>query len=202
MHSHDVHLSIFLGSRTIYVVERLIADHRQLHSEFSVKVDQIEECLEVGRDLLEAPKQPGSPQFSSLYLAMTGPRGEVREACVLLATERIITGELWRERWDRLQMLLDVRYFVRDSDASSAWLNSREVVLVLARRNFGETLAETLAYLGAHYAFEKACAGAQERFEALKRLTRVSDPSNYPSCGCGLNVTKHSNCLNARAIRL
>ncbi len=70
-------------------------------------------------------------------------------------------------------MLIDARYFLRDASAGEAWLASREVYLVSSRRSIGETLAETLALLGAHYAFEKACASVEERFAALKRLTKV-----------------------------
>ncbi|VDL97507.1 unnamed protein product [Schistocephalus solidus] len=154
-----------------------LAEHRQLHSELAAKAERIEDCLCMGRALLEAPTREVSGNantvFSPLYLSMVGPRGEVRELCVLLATERVITNELWRERWDRLQMLLDVRYFIRDADSCDAWLNSRETYLVGARRNFGDSLADTIALLGAHYAFMRACAGAEARFDALKRLTQL-----------------------------
>lgn len=90
-----------------------------------------------------------------------------------LATERILVEAMWRERWERLAMLLDARYYLRDAAAAESWLGSREVYLVSVRRNIGENLAETLALLGAHYAFERACASAEERFNALKRLTKV-----------------------------
>ncbi|KAL7061349.1 hypothetical protein AAHC03_09639 [Spirometra sp. Aus1] len=164
-------------SRNVTAVERLVAEHRQLHSELEAKAERIDDCLCTGRALLEAPSREVSGDagtgFSPLYLSMVGPRGEVRELCVLLATERVITNELWRERWDRLQMLLDVRYFIRDADTCDAWLNSRETYLVGARRKFGESLSDTIALLGAHYAFMRACAGAEARFDALKRLTQL-----------------------------
>lgn len=104
---------------------------------------------------------------------LTAPCGEVREVCVSLATERILAEAMWRERWERLTLLLDARCFLRDASAAESWLGAREVYLVSVRRNIGETLADTLALLGAHYAFERACASADERFAALKRLTKV-----------------------------
>lgn len=167
--SSSYSVTIVSFSRTIYAVERLIAEHRHLYSELGIKIQQAEECLNVGREILEFT----SP-VSQLYATLTAPRGEVREVCILLATERIITEAMWRERWERIVMLLDARYFLRDASAGEAWLVSREVYLVSTRRAIGETLADTLALLGAHYAFEKACASAEERFAALKRLTKVT----------------------------
>ncbi|KAL5109500.1 hypothetical protein TcWFU_009757 [Taenia crassiceps] len=165
-------------SRTIYGVERLIAEHRQLHVEMGIKVKQVEECLDVGRAILgignhSITEEASRPARSRLHAVLTAPQGEVRETCVALATERILIEALWRERWERLGMLLDVRYYMRDAAAAESWLVSREVYLVSVRRNIGETLAETLALLGAHYAFERACNSAEERFAALKQLTKM-----------------------------
>ncbi|KAH9284759.1 Spectrin beta chain [Echinococcus granulosus] len=165
-------------SRTIHGVERLIAEHRQLYAELRIKVEQVEECLDVGRTILgigshSVTDEAVAPSTSHLHAVLTAPQGEVREACVALATEHILIEALWRERWERLGMLLDVRYYLRDAAAAESWLVSREVYLVSVRRNIGETLAETLALLGAHYAFERACASAEERFAALKQLTKM-----------------------------
>ncbi|KAM3185464.1 hypothetical protein ACTXT7_006316 [Hymenolepis weldensis] len=162
-------------SRTAYGVERLIGEHRQLYAELGMKVKQIEDCLDEGRSILgigvTSTSTPSKP--SRLWMVLTAPRGEVREVCVSLATERILAEAMWRERWERLSLLLDVRYFLRDASAAESWLGAREVYLVSVRRNIGENLAETLALLGAHYAFERACASADERFDALKRLTKM-----------------------------
>ncbi|KAL5960690.1 Spectrin beta chain [Taenia solium] len=165
-------------SRTIHGVERLIAEHRQLYAEMGIKVKQVEECLDVGRAILgigthSTMDEAARPATSRLHAVLTAPQGEVRETCVTLATERILIEALWRERWERLGMLLDIRYYMRDAAAAESWLVSREVYLVSVRRNIGETLAETLALLGAHYAFERACASAEERFAALKQLTKM-----------------------------
>ncbi|KAM7535121.1 hypothetical protein Aperf_G00000095644 [Anoplocephala perfoliata] len=162
-------------SRTIDDVERLIGEHRQLYAELGIKVKQIEECLDAGRSILGIGENsvPTPTEPSQLWVTLTAPCGEVREVCVSLATERILAEATWRERWERLTLLLDARYFLRDASAAESWLGAREVYLVSVRRNIGETLAETLALLGAHYAFERACASAEERFAALKRLTKA-----------------------------
>nr|CDS27545.1 spectrin beta chain [Hymenolepis microstoma] len=162
-------------SRTAYGIERLIGEHRQLYAELGVKVKQVEDCLDEGRSILSIGMTPVSTQSdrSRLWRVLTAPRGEVREVCVSLATERILAEAMWRERWVRLTLLLDARYFLRDASAAESWLGAREVYLVSVRRNIGENLAETLALLGAHYAFERACASADERFNALKRLTKM-----------------------------
>ncbi|VEL34765.1 unnamed protein product [Protopolystoma xenopodis] len=102
-----------------------------------------------------------------------GPRGEVRERCVQLATGRLLLNELWRERWDRLHLLLEVRQFSRDASACFDWLRSREAQLAAQRRQLGDSLAETLRLLGAHEAFERTLAGAEDRFNVLRRLTTL-----------------------------
>ncbi|KAL3319259.1 hypothetical protein Ciccas_002083 [Cichlidogyrus casuarinus] len=146
-------------------VENLILEHRNLMEELKTKSQSIEDCLNLGRRLLPAPET--EPTRDDLI----GPRAEVRERCVQLATGHLLLGELWRERWDRLHLLLEVRQYCKDSNACFEWLRERELKLSTARNKLGDNLSETLTLLGAHYAFERVILGAEERFQALKKLT-------------------------------
>ncbi|CAH8829605.1 unnamed protein product [Trichobilharzia szidati] len=160
--------------RDISGVEYLIEDHKQLRVELESRNQRIEECLNLGRILLAefaASEAKPSPTPGKPNLVAT--RTEVRERCVQLATGRILLNELWRERWDRLHLLLEIRQFARDANSAEIWLIGKELQLESARRQLGETLAETLALLGAHYAFQQTLATADERFNALKRLTTL-----------------------------
>ncbi|TGZ70924.1 hypothetical protein CRM22_002912 [Opisthorchis felineus] len=154
--------------RDVSGVEALINDHSILHNELEARSKSIESCLDLGRSLLQLDPPSTDPSHP-----LTGPRSEVRERCVQLATGHLLVQELWRERWDRLHLLLEVRQFARDSASAEAWLAGKELQLEVARRQLGETLSETLTLLGAHYAFEQTLVTANERFNALKRLTTL-----------------------------
>lgn len=89
-----------------------------------------------------------------------------------LVTERIQLADQWTERWETLQLLLEVYQFARDAEVADAWLMAQEPYL--ASKDLGETLDETLALLKKHLAFERAAATQEERFLALQKLTTVS----------------------------
>lgn len=144
--------------------------------ELESRNQRIEDCLNLGRILLaEFAAHEEKAILPTMKPSLIATRTEVRERCVQLATGRILLNELWRERWDRLHLLLEIRQFARDANSAEIWLMGRELQLESARRQLGETLAETLALLGAHYAFQQTLATADERFNALKRLTTVSN---------------------------
>ncbi|CAH8441706.1 unnamed protein product [Heterobilharzia americana] len=161
--------------RDISGVEYLIEDHKQLRVELESRNQRIEDCLNLGRVLLtEFTTEEAKPSVvTSGKPSLIATRTEVRERCVQLATGRILLNELWRERWDRLHLLLEIRQFARDANSAEIWLIGKELQLESARRQLGETLAETLSLLGAHYAFQQTLATADERFNALKRLTTL-----------------------------
>ncbi|CAH8665856.1 unnamed protein product [Dicrocoelium dendriticum] len=154
--------------RDVTGVELLVQEHSNLRDELVTRTQAIDSCLQLGRTLLQNDSGSGT---SPLIVVL--PNDEVRERCVQLATGQLLVQELWRERWDRLHLLLEVRQFARDATSAEAWLASRELQLEIARRQLGETLSETLMLLGAHYAFEQTIAVANERFGALKRLTTL-----------------------------
>ncbi|CAI2723596.1 unnamed protein product [Schistosoma spindalis] len=160
--------------RDISGVEYLIEDHKQLRVELESRNQRIEDCLNLGRILLtEFAAQEEKAMLPIMKPSLIATRTEVRERCVQLATGRILLNELWRERWDRLHLLLEIRQFARDANSAEIWLMGKELQLESARRQLGETLSETLALLGAHYAFQQTLATADERFNALKRLTTL-----------------------------
>ncbi|KAK4472699.1 hypothetical protein MN116_003927 [Schistosoma mekongi] len=160
--------------RDISGVEYLIEDHKQLRVELESRNQRIEDCLNLGRTLLtEFDAAEEKIVVTPVKPSLIASRTEVRERCVQLATGRILLNELWRERWDRLHLLLEIRQFARDANGAEIWLMGKELQLESARRQLGETLSETLALLGAHYAFQQKLATADERFNALKRLTTL-----------------------------
>ncbi|TPP62374.1 Spectrin beta chain [Fasciola gigantica] len=158
--------------RDVLGVEFLIKEHTSLHSEIEARADSVESCLNLGRIIL-AEHPVLSTETVPARDPLAGPRAEVRERCVQLATGHLLVKELWRERWDRLHLLLEVRQFARDANTAEVWLAGKELQLEMARRQLGETISETLMLLGAHYAFQKTLVSANERFNTLKRLTTL-----------------------------
>ena len=105
----------------------------------------------------------------------------------------------WEERWEHLQLILEVYQFARDAAVAEAWLMAQDpylkseelgvsflcialnelfnVGLLTHVTNFlilQQTIDEVENLIKKHEAFEKAAAAQEERFAALERLTTVS----------------------------
>ena len=82
----------------------------------------------------------------------------------------------WEERWEHLQLILEVYQFARDAAVAEAWLIAQDPYL--KSDEFGQSIDEVENLIKKHEAFEKAAAAQEERFAALERLTTVSSRSN------------------------
>ncbi|TGZ63077.1 hypothetical protein CRM22_007109 [Opisthorchis felineus] len=142
--------------RDVSGIDLLMNNHRSLKAEIDAREENFSICLSLGRTLLNR-RHPREE--------------EVREKCIQLVTERIQLIDQWTERWETLQLLLEVYQFARDAEVAEAWLMAQEPYL--ASKDLGETLDETLALLKKHLAFERAAATQEERFIALQKLTTL-----------------------------
>ena len=77
----------------------------------------------------------------------------------------------WEERWEHLQLILEVYQFARDAAVAEAWLIAQDPYL--KSEEFGHSIDEVENLIKKHEAFEKAAAAQEERFAALERLTTV-----------------------------
>jgi len=75
----------------------------------------------------------------------------------------------WEERWEHLQLILEVYQFARDAAVAEAWLLAQDPYL--KSEEFGQSIDEVENLIKKHEAFEKAAAAQEERFAALERLT-------------------------------
>merc|ERR1712073_143247 len=75
----------------------------------------------------------------------------------------------WEERWEHLQLILEVYQFARDAAVAEAWLIAQDPYL--KSDEFGQSIDEVENLIKKHEAFEKAAAAQEERFAALERLT-------------------------------
>ena len=84
----------------------------------------------------------------------------------------------WEERWEHLQLILEVYQFARDAAVAEAWLIAQDPYL--KSDEFGQSIDEVECLIKKHEAFEKAAAAQEERFAALERLTTVRPLSQPP----------------------
>ncbi|XP_077537731.1 spectrin beta chain isoform X5 [Haemaphysalis longicornis] len=142
--------------RDVSGVELLMNNHQSLKAEVDAREDNLAACLALGRDLL------ARNHYAS---------GEIREKLLALSTQRAALGARWDERWEHLQLILEVYQFARDAAVAEHWLLAQEPYLL--SQELGHTIDEVEQLLKRHEAFEKSAAAQEERFAALERLTTL-----------------------------
>merc|ERR1719411_1443410 len=94
---------------------------------------------------------------------------EIKEKLKELTGLRNTMLHRWEERWEHLQLILEVYQFARDAAVAEAWLIAQDPYL--KSEELGESIDEVENLIKKHEAFEKAAATQEERFAALERLT-------------------------------
>merc|ERR1712014_50725 len=94
---------------------------------------------------------------------------EIKEKLRELTDKRNGMIHRWEERWEHLQLILEVYQFARDAAVAEAWLIAQDPYL--KSEEFGHSIDELENLIKKHEAFEKAAAAQEERFAALERLT-------------------------------
>jgi spectrin beta len=97
---------------------------------------------------------------------------EIKEKLRELTDKRNGMIHRWEERWEHLQLILEVYQFARDAAVAEAWLIAQDPYL--KSEEFGHSIDEVENLIKKHEAFEKAAAAQEERFAALERLTTVN----------------------------
>merc|ERR1719291_792591 len=94
---------------------------------------------------------------------------EIKEKLRELTDKRNGMIHRWEERWEHLQLILEVYQFARDAAVAEARLLAQDPYL--KSDEFGQSIDEVENLIKKHEAFEKAAAAQEERFAALERLT-------------------------------
>ena len=142
--------------RDVSGVELLINNHHSLKAEIEARVENFTICLNLGRDLINR-RHPRSL--------------EVKDKCVQLCMQRDRTREQWLERWEHLELMMEVYQFARDAAVAEQWLIGQEPYL--QNEDLGDTLDQVENLIKKHEAFEKSIVAQEDRFNALKRLTTL-----------------------------
>jgi len=142
--------------RDVSGVELLINNHQSLKAEIDARAENFTICLNLGKDLVNRHH----------------PRAnEVKDKCVQLCMQRDRISDQWRDRWELLQLMLEVYQFARDAAVAEQWLIAQEPYLL--NEDLGETLDQVEQLIKKHETFEKSIHAQEERFNALRKLTTL-----------------------------
>ncbi|NXP22761.1 SPTB1 protein, partial [Scytalopus superciliaris] len=142
--------------RDVSSVELLMKYHQGIRAEVDARNKNFTTCIELGKKLLQR-KHQDSP--------------EIKVKLVELVDKRKAMMETWEQRWERLQLLLEVCQFSRDASVAESWLMAQEPYL--ASSDYGQTVDAVEKLLKRHEAFEKSSATWEERIAALRKLTTL-----------------------------
>jgi len=140
--------------RDVSGVELLMNNHQSLKAEIDAREENFAICINLGRDLLNRQHYK---------------QEQVRERLMQLTLQRLDMTDTWKERWEHLQLILEVYQFARDAAVAESWLIAQEPFLV--NQDLGDTLDAVENLLKKHEAFEKSAATQEERFAALEKPT-------------------------------
>merc|ERR1711971_1036766 len=140
--------------RDVSGVELLMNNHQGHKAEIDAREDNFGDLYSLGKELLSM----------SHYAS-----NEIKEKLRELTDKRNGMIHRWEERWEHLQLILEVYQFARDAAVAEAWLIAQDPYL--KSEEFGQSIDEVENLIKKHEAFEKAAAAQEERFAALERLT-------------------------------
>merc|ERR1719510_2863773 len=140
--------------RDVSGVELLMNNHQGHKAEIDAREDNFSDCITLGKELLSRNHYASN---------------EIKEKLMELTDMRNKMLHRWEERWEHLQLILEVYQFARDAAVAEAWLMAQDPYL--KSEELGQTIDEVENLIKKHEAFEKAAAAQEERFAALERLT-------------------------------
>lgn len=141
--------------RDVGGVEQLMKNHQLLKAEIKSKKDLFEDCEILGRELLSRNHYASA---------------EINEKLDLLKRRQSEMNSRWEERWDHLELILEVYQFARDAAVAEAWLIAQDPYLLSTE--LGHTIEEVLELIKKHEEYEKSAALQHERFVALQKPTQ------------------------------
>nr|XP_027207982.1 spectrin beta chain-like isoform X6 [Penaeus vannamei] len=178
--------------RDVSGVELLMNNHQSLKAEIDAREDNFNVCVSLGKELLSRN------HYAS---------GEIKDKLMSLSNQRNNMLQRWEERWEHLQLILEVYQFARDASVAEQWLMAQEPYLTSTELGVSSidelmnwlmmrSIDDVENLIKKHEAFEKACSAQEERFAALERLTTLeaiaktdsSKPSDALGDGSSIEV--------------
>ncbi|XP_047735798.1 spectrin beta chain isoform X3 [Hyalella azteca] len=141
-------------ARDVSGVELLMNNHQSLKAEIDAREDNFSACVLLGKELLSR-NHYASPAIKEKLMSLSNGRNNMLQR--------------WEQRWEHLQLILEVYQFARDASVAEQWLLAQEPYLNSA--DLGASIDQVENLIKRHEAFDKACCSQEERFAALERLT-------------------------------
>ncbi|KAI8480573.1 Spectrin beta chain, non-erythrocytic 5 [Branchiostoma belcheri] len=148
-------------------VEAIIARHVEHRAEIDGQLDNFEKFVQAGQALID----------KGHFLAGEGDglTDTVREKVERLNTALEGLLQLWEERRQTYENMLDAQMFKREAEQADAWLDLRKSVI--ADADYGDSVSAVEELLKKQEDFEKTLAAQEEKFSALNRLTMTEQRS-------------------------
>lgn len=110
--------------RDVSGVELLMNNHQSLKAEIDARDDNFTICFNLGNELL------ARNHYASK---------EIHEKLTTLQNQRATLKARWGERWDHLQLILEVYQFARDASVAEQWLIAQEPYLLSQELGVGRS---------------------------------------------------------------
>ena len=100
--------------RDVSGVELLMNNHQGHKAEIDAREDNFSDCISLGKELLSRGHYASN---------------EIKEKLLELTNQRNTMLHRWEERWEHLQLILEVYQFARDAAVAEAWLIAQDPYL-------------------------------------------------------------------------
>ncbi|CAF0910362.1 unnamed protein product [Didymodactylos carnosus] len=144
-------------------VDLLMNNHQSLKAEIDARQENFTMCINLGKDLINRRHVRSF---------------EVKDKCIQLSMLRDKLDDTWSERWEYLQLILEVYQFARDAAIAETWLITQESYL--QNEELGDTLDQVENLIKRHEQFEKSLMAQEDRFNALRNLTTLEKKKQQP----------------------
>jgi len=149
------HMNTGEKPRDVSGIEMIMNAHQNLKSEIDSREGSFDQCVQLGKSMLE------SNHYAS---------EDIADKLNLIEGTKQAMNIRWRERWQHLQLILEVYQFARDAAAAEAWLIAQEPYLLSTE--LGHSIDEVEQLIKKHESFESSVSAQEPRFKALGKLTR------------------------------
>ncbi|XP_076810469.1 spectrin beta chain, non-erythrocytic 1-like isoform X3 [Clavelina lepadiformis] len=137
-------------------VESAIIVHQGTKADIEARNDSFEECISLGKQLIS------TGHYAS---------DEVKEKLDTLTEKRNQVVDRWQEKWDWLNLMLQVYQFAHDAATCDAWLQQQNFLLNDMAVDSCQSVADVEQLLRRLDGFDKAVIPWESRFTGLEELT-------------------------------
>ncbi|GFT80923.1 spectrin beta chain, non-erythrocytic 5 [Nephila pilipes] len=138
--------------------ESLLGRHKEYKSEIDTRLENFNKFYETGESIIA----------SGHFMA-----DEIKDKIHRLKGAFSLLQSTWEKRQFIYEQNLDAQIFKKDAELLEAWLQSREPILY--DKQYGDSIANVEELIRRHEDFEKTIEAQEDKFLALKRITKIEE---------------------------